>query len=305
MGNIAERLSEARRLAILTVLDQCPSREASDSLIAIALKDSACACSYDAVRSELAWLRDAGLIAIGEISCIMIAKLKRSRRRCGGRGGDNSGRGAAGTEAMKRSKVSRLPREMREQIERLWREGCFTLDELQAWLHEQLRENPNAMPSRTALGRYLAKYRVSFQKIQEAQAIAGRCVEQLGENPKGEVSRLLVQLLEVLALQSLNQLQSETEPLGSRELMFLSAAIRNLATAEKTATDREIKIRKEVLANLKAGLIAKARTGGLSRQTAAEIRAAIADDFEEILQQHKAPAFASRPHIKAMKRAPA
>jgi DNA-binding transcriptional ArsR family regulator len=77
MSKIAERLSEARRLAILMVLDRCPSREAADSLIAIALKDLACACSYDAVRSELAWLRDAGLIEIDEISCIMIAKLKQ------------------------------------------------------------------------------------------------------------------------------------------------------------------------------------------------------------------------------------
>lgn len=178
---------------------------------------------------------------------------------------------------MKRSKVSRLPPEMRGQIERFWREGRFTLNELQAWLHEQPRENPGAMPSRTALGHYLAKYRTSVRKIQEAQAIAGRCVEQLGENPKGEVSRLLVQLLEALALQSLNQLDPETKPLESRELMFLSAAIRNLATAAKTGVDREIKIRKEVLANLKAGVIAKTRTGGLSPQSAAEIRAVIAE----------------------------
>jgi hypothetical protein len=93
------------------------------------------------------------------------------------------------------------------------------------------RENPGATPSRTALGRY----RISFQKIQEAQVIAGRCVEQLSENPKGEIGRLLVQLLDALAVQSINQLHQETEPLESRELMFLSAAIRNLATAEKTA----------------------------------------------------------------------
>jgi DNA-binding transcriptional ArsR family regulator len=76
VSRVAERLSEARRLAILMVLDQCPSREATDSFIAIVLKDLACACSYDAVRSELAWLRDAGLIEIDEISRIMIAKLK-------------------------------------------------------------------------------------------------------------------------------------------------------------------------------------------------------------------------------------
>jgi hypothetical protein len=177
---------------------------------------------------------------------------------------------------MKRPKVSRLPPEMRGQIERLWREGRFTLNELHAWLHEQLRENPGAMPSRTALGRYLAKYKTSFEKIREAQTLASQCVEQLGENPKSEVGRFLVQLLSALALQSLNQLDTATAPLESKELMFLSAAIRNLATAEKTSVDREIKIRKEVIANLKAGFIAKARSGGLSPQAVAEIRAVIA-----------------------------
>jgi hypothetical protein len=182
---------------------------------------------------------------------------------------------------MKPSKVSRLAPEIRQELERLWREGRYTVDEMMEWLREQLRDaNPRGMPSRTALGRYLAKYKTSFEKIREAQALAGHCVEQFGENPKGEVGRLLIQLLSALALQSLNQLDTATAPLESKELMFLSAAIRNLTTAEKTSMDRELRLRRVLAAELKskvaAGVQAREREGGLSPEATAAIRAEIA-----------------------------
>jgi len=182
---------------------------------------------------------------------------------------------------MKRSKVSRLAPEIRQELERLWREGRFILDDLLTWLREKLPDASRAlMPSRTALGRYLAKYKISFDKIREAQAVAGHCVEQLGENQKGEVGRLLVHLLSALALQSFNQLDAEAAPLASKELMFLSIAIKNLTIAEKSSVERELKLRRLITAELKekldTGVQVKERAGGLSAETAAAIRAEIA-----------------------------
>lgn len=182
---------------------------------------------------------------------------------------------------MKPSKVSRLAPEIRQELERLWREGRYTVDEMLEWLREQLRDaNPRGTPSRTALGRYLAKYKTSFAKIREAQAVAGHCVEQIGENPQGDVGRLLVQLLSALAVRSLNQLAAETAPLESKALMLLSAAIRNLSTADKTSVDRELRLRRVLAAELKSkvtpGVQVKEREGGLSPEAAAAIRAEIA-----------------------------
>jgi hypothetical protein len=42
----------------------------------------------------------------------------------------------------------------------------------------------------------------NLERIHEAQEIAARCVEKLGENPRGDVGRLLGQMLSTLALEN-------------------------------------------------------------------------------------------------------
>ena len=67
--------TEIRRLAMLDVLAQCPRYEANEAFLAIALRDIGNAVARDLLRVELAWLRDAGLIAVTEIADVWIAKL--------------------------------------------------------------------------------------------------------------------------------------------------------------------------------------------------------------------------------------
>jgi hypothetical protein len=162
---------------------------------------------------------------------------------------------------MERSKVARMPRELREQIEAMWRAGEFTIDELMAWLRER---KPDADISRTGLGRYLAKFDGSFNRIREAQEVAARCVEKLGENPRGDVARLLSQLLGSLALTTLNNMGSDDEKQSpdTKDLFFLSSAIKNIAGAEKTSTDRELKVRAAMKAEIEKKLDETKSTGG-------------------------------------------
>ena len=53
-------------------------------------------------------------------------------------------------------------------------------------------------------------------------------------------------MLSTLAMGTLNQ-QMDGATLDSKELFFLSTAIKNLASAEKTAVDRELMLRKEIV----------------------------------------------------------
>lgn len=184
---------------------------------------------------------------------------------------------------MKRSKVSRLPRALLDELKRAWRDDEFTLDEALEWIRSK---KPDADVSRTGVYRYLAKYKKTFDRIQEAEAIAGHCVRELNEKPKGDVARLLTQMLSSLAMGTLNQ-QMDEEAVDSKELFFLSAAIKNLASAEKTAIDRQLKLRKEIAAELVKKVEPALKTiesaaasvpnAGLSADTAAAIRKAIAE----------------------------
>lgn len=176
---------------------------------------------------------------------------------------------------MRKSRVAHLPREVRKEIEKRWREGSFTLDALMEWLREAA---PEGGVSRSGLGRYVAQYNATFTKIREAQEVAARCVEQLGENPRGEVGQLLCQMLSALAVNTLNQMGGADEPVDSKELFFLSSALKNLASADKTNMDRVLKLR-TLLAEKKEAAAAKAagaaKAGGLSAEGAEAIRQAI------------------------------
>lgn len=183
---------------------------------------------------------------------------------------------------MERSKVSKFPRAVREELEQSWRSGQFTIDQLLEWLHT---EHPAAASttSRAGLARYLRKYKETFDRIREAQEVAAHAIEQAGQNTRGNVGRLLTQLLSAHALSSLNQLDPD-KPVDSEELFFLSTAIKNLAGAEKTTVELELRIRKEIAAELQKKVAPAlkdideaTRAGGLSADTAAAIRKAIAE----------------------------
>ena len=182
---------------------------------------------------------------------------------------------------MKRSKISRLlPRGLLDELKRGWRDGDFTVDEALAWIRSK---QPDADVSRTGVYRYLAKYKKTFDRIKEAEEVAGHCIRELNEKPKGDTARMLIEMLKSHAMVTLNQID-DSEPMDSKEMFFLSTALKNLASAEKTAIDRELKLRKEIAAELVKkvepalkAIESAAPGGGLSAGTAAEIRKAIAE----------------------------
>ncbi len=139
----------------------------------------------------------------------------------------------------------------------MWREGRVTGDEILAWLRTRM---PGNEVSRAGVYRYLSKYKRSYERIREAQDVAAHCIEQAGQNPRGNVGRLLSQLTSALALASLNE--RGEGPIESKELFFLSSAIRNLASAEKTSVDLEMRIRKEIAAVVNRR-IEEARASGI------------------------------------------
>jgi DNA-binding transcriptional ArsR family regulator len=74
MTTFLERLAEDRRLVILRLLAEANS-EANESLLALALSDYGHRVSRDQTRTDLAWLREQGLVEIEDLGGLMIARL--------------------------------------------------------------------------------------------------------------------------------------------------------------------------------------------------------------------------------------
>jgi hypothetical protein len=71
----ADYLAEDRRLAILRTLEAAAEYEANDSMLAQFARQIGHAVSRDQIRTDLAWLKEQGLITIEEILTVQIAKL--------------------------------------------------------------------------------------------------------------------------------------------------------------------------------------------------------------------------------------
>ena len=146
---------------------------------------------------------------------------------------------------MKRSKALRLPRDLREEIERMWREGRFTLDDLMEFVRSKGADagsTPEGI-SRSGLHRYLRNFEQTAKRLREAQEVAGAVVGKLIDEPRGDVGRLLQELLKTIAFQQLSGIEEAGAEVKPADLMFLAKALQSVESAGKVSAEREQKIR--------------------------------------------------------------
>lgn len=138
----------------------------------------------------------------------------------------------------RKSKIDRLPEEIRERIASLRRENGCTIDEIMAKLDE-LDLGPDGMPSRSAMGRHIQRIDEEAERLARSHAAAEAIVGRLGEKP-GKMTRLNALLMQ----DAIYQAMAAAETRGDiKSLKALSDVLDNVARAEKTDADREIKIR--------------------------------------------------------------
>lgn len=188
---------------------------------------------------------------------------------------------------MRRKKAARLPTGAREEIERLWREGRLTLDELMEFLRARgldVKSDPVHGVSRSGLHRYLKSFGVAAERMREAQQIASAVVGKLSETARSDLRDVLIQLLSQIALYQLRAIEDEGATVKPSDLMLLARAVGDIEAAAKTSLDTRIKVRKQIATELTrktapalSQIDAAARGGGLSVEAAEAIRKAIAE----------------------------
>lgn len=169
----------------------------------------------------------------------------------------------------RKSSLAKLPRAVKDEVDRLIREEQATIDEIVA----HLRELGHAR-SRSAVGRYKKSVEQVMGRYREAQEIAGVWVTQLGKDPNSDVGKLLVELLKTLAFTTMAQLGEDDSAQDPRDIMFLAKALGELERAQTINVDRELKIRKEMAEKLGKALEQAEAEGerGLSAERVKQLR---------------------------------
>lgn len=174
-----------------------------------------------------------------------------------------------------RPKVDTLPKEIRDAAYALLRDGK-TVDEITAHLQEI-----GAEVSRSGVGRWKKSAEKSMQALKRAEAFGARWAKDLKEDPEGKVGRLLIELGKTAALDVMldrvddGEEGTEAKPMPTKELFFLSTAVKNFESASNMNVARELKIRKEVLEKAAAAVEKVAKAGGMTADTVARLRAAV------------------------------
>lgn len=174
-----------------------------------------------------------------------------------------------------RPKVETLPKEIRDAAHALLREGK-TVDEITAHLL-----GLGADISRSSVGRWKKSAEKSMQSLKRAEAFGAQWAKDLKSDPEGKVGRLLIELGKTAALDVMldrvddGEDGSEAKPMPTKDLFFLSTAVKNFESASNMNVAREIKIRSEVLQKAASAVEQVAKAGGMTADTVAKLRAAV------------------------------
>lgn len=166
-----------------------------------------------------------------------------------------------------KSSISRLDPRIKEAVDRAVREDRATIDEIVAAILSM-----GGAVSRSAVGRYVQSARAKMERYREAQEVASVWVRKMEETPDGDVGRLNAELLRTVAFQVLSEIGGSGVDAKPNEIMLLARAIKDLASADKTSTDRELRVRREVAQKAAEQAVSAARKGGLSADQAEDIR---------------------------------
>ncbi|MEX2524484.1 MAG: phage protein Gp27 family protein [Gammaproteobacteria bacterium] len=139
----------------------------------------------------------------------------------------------------KASSVTQLDPAIREAVNRAIREERATIDQIVA-----LIEDMGGEASRSAVGRYKKNAEEQMEIYREAQEVAKVWIGKLEEDPESDIGRLLSDLLRTVAYQTMGTMKGgKAKP---AEVMYLAKALKEVASADKISTERELKIRQEV-----------------------------------------------------------
>lgn len=163
-----------------------------------------------------------------------------------------------------KSSITKLPKEVRESVDRAIREDRATIDEIVGLINEL-----GADVSRSAVGRYVKNANDKMEQFREAQAIAKTWIGKFDEERDGDVGKLLIEMLRTVAFQSLTSMDEGAKP---SEIQALAKAIQSMASADKTILERELRIRQEVASKAADKAEKIARKGGMTSETVDEIR---------------------------------
>lgn len=173
------------------------------------------------------------------------------------------------------SKIDQLPEEVKRLLDALLRDKGYTQQQILAEVNKQLSQlgiPKEEQLSRSGLNRYASRMEAIGKKMRETNAIAQAWVTQLGDQPQGQLGRLVTQMVHTLAFELTLDLQEGEDPANIGVLKDLALTIQRLEAAEMQSLKREKEIRQAFAEQAASAVEAVAKAAGLTAQAVSTIK---------------------------------
>lgn len=167
------------------------------------------------------------------------------------------------------SSIKKLPKEIKAAIDGLLKEGRFTLDQIRS---EVLgRYGDEAVPSRSALGRYKKNFDDLAKELRETREIADVWAQKLGSVPDSDIGKVVLEILRTLSYRVGADLMQSGD-LDAKAIAQLARAMNYIEDAGRLGLARELELRRSALDAAANAATEVAKKKGVSKETVDLIR---------------------------------
>jgi len=177
-----------------------------------------------------------------------------------------------------RSKIAKLPKNLREKVERFLAQEDRSVDEFVSFVNTLLDGmGRKERVSRSGAHRYMQGFDRVVEDLRKSRALAEVLVAPLSEAGEERVGRLNVELLHSLIMKLMLGPGDAGEPvkLDAKEAMAIGIALEKLSKAQALDAARTLKLRKEFAVQAADAAAEVAKEKGFSAETVAAIRHAV------------------------------
>jgi hypothetical protein len=152
-----------------------------------------------------------------------------------------------------RSTISKLDPGIRAELDRLLKEDRYTIDQVTAYLRDM-----GAQVSRSAIGRYHQRFEEIGKRMRESREVAKVWADRLGNEPQGDIGKLVMELLRTLAFDVTMEMTEPGEDgraqLDPKAINTLALAMQRLEAAGKWNLEREKTMREALVVEVETKL---------------------------------------------------
>lgn len=176
----------------------------------------------------------------------------------------------------RKSKIDRLPDDVRSTLNMLLREGRMSQQDIMAEINAMIvelgvSEDPEYI-KRNGMSRYAQAFEKGMEKYRQTQQMTEKWVQQFGELPQTDVARALIEIGKSQIFDFQMKAIEEDETIDPKTMGHMALAIKRLQEAQSGSVKLEKEIRKQAMEEAATTAETAAKSLGLTSDGAKVIR---------------------------------